>query len=102
MPRLTQIQETHVDIIRKVAQKTGASWDRKVVLITGASEGIGPSCAKLLEKRGARLSLTAVEGGGPDQDGFRDSEIDLKVVTVGDITSPVTRHAAIERTLDHF
>ena len=31
----------------------------KVVLITGASEGIGAACAREFERRGARLSLTA-------------------------------------------
>ena len=33
--------------------------DGKVVLITGASEGIGAACARAFEKRGARLSLIA-------------------------------------------
>ena len=33
--------------------------DGKVVLITGASEGIGAACAREFRKRGARLSLTA-------------------------------------------
>src|SRR3954451_17539165 len=33
--------------------------DGKVILITGASEGIGAACAREFGKRGARLSLTA-------------------------------------------
>ena len=33
--------------------------DGKVVLITGASEGIGAACAREFRKRGARVSLTA-------------------------------------------
>ena len=33
--------------------------DGKVVLITGASEGIGAACAAAFRERGARLSLIA-------------------------------------------
>ena len=69
----------------------------RVVLITGASEGIGAACARAFEERGARLSLIARNGeklssvGGPDA-----------LRTAGDITSDDTRRHLVSRTLEHF
>ena len=71
--------------------------DGKVVLITGASEGIGAACAGAFRKRGAQLSLMARSeeklraAGGPDA-----------LVAAGDVTLPEARQAAVERTLDRF
>jgi len=71
--------------------------DGKVVLITGASEGIGAACAGAFRKRGARLSLMARSeeklraAGGPDA-----------LLTAGDVTLPEVRQAAVQRTLEHF
>jgi short-subunit dehydrogenase len=71
--------------------------DGKVVLITGASEGIGAACAAAFRKRGARLSLVARSqeklqaAGGPDA-----------VITAGDVTLPETREAAVAATLARF
>jgi short-subunit dehydrogenase len=68
-----------------------------VVLITGASEGIGAACAREFEKRGARLSLVARNGeklasvGGPDA-----------LRTAGDITSEATRQSVVARTVQRF
>ena len=68
-----------------------------VVLITGASEGIGAATAREFEKRGARLSLIArtaeklAKVGGPDT-----------LRTTGDITNEETRRNAVERTIAHF
>jgi short-subunit dehydrogenase len=68
-----------------------------VVLITGASEGIGAACARLFEKRGARLSLVARNSerlaavGGPDT-----------LRTAGDITSGEIRQSAVARTIERF
>ncbi len=71
--------------------------DGKIVLITGASEGIGAACARELSKRGARLSLTA------------RSEEKLKevggagvVITAGDITDADVRRRVVERTVEQF
>jgi short-subunit dehydrogenase len=72
-------------------------WNEKVVLITGASQGIGASCAKLIGQRGARLSLTALPG-----DGFQNEESASRIVTAGDITSAQLRVEVVERTLDRF
>jgi short-subunit dehydrogenase len=69
----------------------------RVVLITGASQGIGAACARAFARRGARLSLTARSedklraAGGPDA-----------LVTAGDITDPETRRAVVGRTLERF
>ncbi len=69
----------------------------KVVLITGASGGIGAACAAEFRKRGARLALTARSEdqlkrvGGPDA-----------VVIPGDITHDETRRRVVEAALERF
>jgi short-subunit dehydrogenase len=69
----------------------------RVVLITGASEGIGAACARAFEKRGARLSLVARNSerlaavGGPGT-----------LRTAGDITSGEIRQTAVVRTIERF
>jgi short-subunit dehydrogenase len=71
--------------------------DGKVVLITGASEGIGAACAAAFRKRGARLSLIARSeeklraAGGPDA-----------VITAGNLTDAAVREAAVAATLGRF
>jgi len=71
--------------------------DGKVVLITGASEGIGAACAAALRARGARLSLVARSPeklaaiGGPDAS-----------ITAGDVTLPETRTEAVNATIRRF
>jgi short-subunit dehydrogenase len=72
-------------------------WNEKVVLITGASDGIGASCAKLIGQRGARLSLTALPG-----DAFTKEDSEFRIVTPGDITSPAIRSEVVERTMARF
>src|SRR5713226_7583205 len=69
----------------------------RVVLITGASEGIGAACVRAFEKRGARLSLVARNSerlaavGGPDV-----------LRTAGDITSAEIRRKVVTRTIERF
>jgi short-subunit dehydrogenase len=69
----------------------------KVVLITGASEGIGAACAKEFARAGARLSLTARseerlrQVGGPET-----------LITAGDLTREDTRRRAVDRTLERY
>lgn len=69
----------------------------KVVLVTGASEGIGAACAAAFRARGARLSVTARSAGklaevaGPDG-----------LATPGDITDPEVRRAVVARTMERF
>ncbi len=73
------------------------SLNGKVVLITGASEGIGAQLAAALRKRGALLALNA------------RNEIKLNAVAgpadlavPGDITSDSVRPALIDRTVARF
>ncbi len=69
----------------------------KVVLITGASEGIGAACARVFRERGARLSLVARSAdklkiaGGPDA-----------LITAGDLTLPEIRETAVAATIARF
>ncbi|MBZ5728169.1 MAG: SDR family NAD(P)-dependent oxidoreductase [Acidobacteriia bacterium] len=70
--------------------------DGKVVLITGASQGIGAACAAEFARAGAKLSLTArsepeLLRAGPQA-----------LVTAGDLTSEETRRRVVERTLERF
>ena len=69
----------------------------KVVLITGASEGIGAACARVFEARGARLAIIARNAeklatvGGPHT---------LRIT--GDITSEEVQQMAVTRTVERF
>src|SRR5437867_1667505 len=69
----------------------------RVVLITGASEGIGAACAREFRKRGARLSLTA-----RSETKLREVAGADAAVTAGDITNPEVRRRVVERTLERF
>jgi short-subunit dehydrogenase len=77
--------------------QTTGPWGGKVVLITGASSGIGASCAKLIGRLGARLALTALPG-----DGFAGGESDSTITVAGDIASAQTRSEIVERTMARF
>lgn len=69
----------------------------KVVLITGASDGIGAACAEAFRRRGAKLALAArsrdklerVAGGGA-------------LVLTGDLLERDARERAVQSTLAHF
>jgi short-subunit dehydrogenase len=71
--------------------------DGKVVLITGASEGIGAACAAEFAAAGARLSLTARSAEGLSRAGGADA-----VITAGDLTVESVRRQAVDQTLDRF
>jgi len=71
--------------------------DHKVVLITGASEGIGAACAAEFARAGARLSLTARSAEGLARSGGTDA-----LITAGDLTAEETRRQVVERTLERF
>jgi len=72
-------------------------WGQKVILITGASEGIGASCAKVLAAKGAKLSLTALPSPN-----FQDDDAGPALITAGDITSAELRQRVVERTVARF
>ena len=71
--------------------------DGKVVLITGASEGIGAACAAEFAAAGARLSLTARSREGLARAGGTSA-----LITAGDLTLEETRRQVVERTLERF
>ena len=70
--------------------------DNKVVLITGASEGIGAACAAEFAAAGARLSLTARSADK------LAAVAPAALVTPGDLTVEDTRRRVVERTLERF
>jgi short-subunit dehydrogenase len=69
----------------------------KIVIITGASEGIGAACVKSFRQRGARLSLTARSQQKLNQVAGADA-----LTTAGDITDPEVRESVVQRTLERF
>lgn len=69
----------------------------KVVLITGASEGIGAACVRVFEARGARLSIVARHEDKLAAVGGADT---LRIA--GDITSEEARAHVVERTVAQF
>jgi len=71
--------------------------DGKVVLITGASEGIGAACAAEFARSGAKLSLTARSEAGLARAGGPDA-----LITPGDITDAEVRRRVVERTLERY
>lgn len=73
------------------------NWRDSVVLITGASEGIGASCSSLLARKGAKLSLTALPGAD-----FQDISTERQLITTGDITSADIRRRVVANTLERF
>jgi short-subunit dehydrogenase len=71
--------------------------DGKVVLITGASEGIGAACAAEFARSGAKLSLTA-----RSEEGLKRAGGPGALITPGDLTGEDTRRRVVERTLERF
>ncbi len=69
----------------------------KVVLITGASEGIGAACAAAFRKRGARLALMARSADKLRQVAGADA-----LAIPGDVTDPAARQQAVAATLKRF
>jgi NAD(P)-dependent dehydrogenase (short-subunit alcohol dehydrogenase family) len=69
----------------------------RVVLITGASEGIGAACAEAFAKRGAKLSMVARGLDKLERLGHAGA-----VLTQGDLLDPAARKTAIENTLARF
>ena len=69
----------------------------KVVMITGASEGVGAACAAEFAACGAKLSLVA-----RNEDGLRRAGGGNSVTPPGDITLDETRRRAVDQTLERF
>jgi len=71
--------------------------DGKVVLITGASQGIGAACAAEFARAGAKLSLSA-----RSEEGLRSAGGPEALLTPGDITDPDVRTRIVNRTLERY
>ncbi|MBI3683299.1 MAG: SDR family NAD(P)-dependent oxidoreductase [Acidobacteria bacterium] len=69
----------------------------KVVLVTGASEGIGAACAAAFRARGAKLSLLARSG-----DKLEGVMAAGDVATAGDVTREEDRRRCVEATIARF
>ena len=69
----------------------------KVVLITGASEGIGAACAKAFARRGALLSVTA-----RNESRLRSVVTAGALVIAGDLTNESVRRDVVESTVSRF
>ena len=71
--------------------------DGKVVLITGASEGIGAACAAEFARAGAKLSLTA-----RSEEGLRRVGGAGALIVPGDLTNEADRRRVVERTVEAY
>lgn len=69
----------------------------KVVLITGASQGIGAACAAEFARAGARLSLAA-----RNESALRLNAPAGALLTTGDLTDPAHRAGLVDRTIAQF
>ncbi|MDZ4799273.1 MAG: SDR family NAD(P)-dependent oxidoreductase [Bryobacteraceae bacterium] len=69
----------------------------KVILITGASEGIGAACARLFRARGARICLTA-----RSEDKLRTLAGPRDLVIPANLTEPGAPARIVETALSHF
>ena len=71
--------------------------ENKVVLITGASAGIGAACAAAFRNRGARLCLTARSDGK-----LRESAAAADLVVKADLFDPSSPVRIVRTAIDHF
>ena len=71
--------------------------DGKVILITGASEGIGAACAAVLRKRGAKLALVA-----RSEEKLRASASSGDLVLPTDLSDPLARAGLVDKVVSHF
>ncbi len=70
---------------------------RTVVLVTGASSGIGAALAQALRRRGCQLALTARSAEKLAALAGADA-----ISIPGDLTAPETRRRAVEAAMDRF
>ena len=71
----------------------------KVVLLTGASDGIGAAAARIFHQRGAKLILVA---RGEDKLKRVAAETGGAVAIVGDVTSDEVRRRAVDAAMKQF
>jgi len=69
----------------------------KIVLITGASQGIGAAAAAALAKRGAKLAITA-----RSEERLQPLNLPGAFAVAGDLLKPEDRRRIVEATLAHY
>jgi len=69
----------------------------KIVLITGASQGIGAATAAALAKRGAKLAITA-----RSEERLRSLSLPDAFIVAGDLLKPEDRRRIVESTLSRY
>ena len=79
------------------------SLNGKVVIVTGASSGMGRAIAMGMAAEGARLGLVARTEGTLDETAGQARALGAEVLTfVGDVADPVLAKQAIDETVKHF
>jgi short-subunit dehydrogenase len=73
------------------------SLEGKVVVVTGASQGIGAHLAVALRARRAKLALTA-----RNEAGLRAAAGPGDLIVAGDLTAEATRRSIVDRTIERF
>ncbi|HWH26179.1 MAG TPA: SDR family NAD(P)-dependent oxidoreductase [Pseudolysinimonas sp.] len=75
----------------------------KVIIVTGASRGVGRGIARALSKNGAHLALTDVVGEALDSAADEMRSFGAEVVSVqADLTHSEAPQAIVDVTIDHF
>ena len=97
-PDIIRLSRERPRFLRVLLSGPGLSvFDSKVYIVTGASDGIGARLVLALRARGARLTLS-----GRDEARLAAGATQNDLVAGGDLTLEATRHAIVERTIQHF
>ena len=73
--------------------------NNKIVVVTGASSGIGLATTKLLTKRGAKLALVS---RSKEKLEALSKELPESIAIPADMTKPNEIKRMVEQTMDHF
>ena len=79
-----------------------ARFDGRVVIVSGASRGMGRATAELLAAEGARLVLLAAPRDSSELDGLARSLGTAAEALTGDISEPDTSREAVERAVRRY